>query len=136
MKFTATAEFARNRNLDLLIRSQIIPPLGRAVTQSCELILNEARRIVPVDTGELRDSGRKDVMEESRSVTGIVSFTAKHAAYVEYGTGQRGAASRGKGPYPYSAHWVGMPAQPYLRPAFDGVKKKILSIFRELLKDI
>ena len=131
--FRATAEAAFNRNLDLLIRSVIVPPLGRAVDKACTLVLNEATRLVPVDTGELRNSGTKSVDEEGLQVVGTVAFTAPHAGYVEMGTGIRGASSPGAGPYPYSLGWPGMPAIPFLRPALDSQRVAILDIFKGLL---
>jgi hypothetical protein len=58
-----------------------------------------------------------------------VQATSPHAAYVEFGTGQRGAASAGAGNGPYSETWPGMPAQPYLRPALDTARPAILGAF-------
>jgi HK97 gp10 family phage protein len=86
-----------------------------AITQWAERVLQTAQAIVPVDTGELRDSGRVVVQDKYAAV----EFTSDHAVYVEYGTGRRGAASPGAGPGPYNPNWPGMKAQPYLRPAFE-----------------
>jgi HK97 gp10 family phage protein len=86
-----------------------------AITAWAGRVLETAQSIVPVDTGELRDSGQVVV----NGTHAAVEFTAGHAIYVEYGTGRRGAASPGAGPGPYNPNWPGMRAQPYLRPAFD-----------------
>jgi HK97 gp10 family phage protein len=86
-----------------------------AITAWSERVLETAKSIVPVDTGELRDSGQVVV----NGTYAAVEFTSDHAVYVEYGTGRRGAASPGAGPGPYDPNWPGMRAQPYLRPAFD-----------------
>lgn len=59
-------------------------------------ILEIATPNVPVDTGELRDSGQ--VIRNGDSI--LSGFSADHAEYVEYGTSR-------------------MAAQPYLRPAGD-----------------
>lgn len=57
-------------------------------------ILAESQRLVPVDTGRLRASGRV-----SETATGAeVAYDAPYAAHVENGTGRS-------------------PAQPYLTPA-------------------
>jgi hypothetical protein len=60
-----------------------------------------------------------------------VVFDSPHAAYVEYGTGQRGEASAGAGDGPYDPNWPGMVAQPFLRPATDLSRPAIVEIFRD-----
>lgn len=145
MKFKATSEAALNRNLDLLIRSKIIPPLGRAVDKACSIVLAEAQRLVPVASGELRNSGTKFVKEEGRTVTGTVAFTAEHAGFIEFGTGIRGRGTY-PGPLPQTGvpitgqwiydyrnqNWQGMVSQAYLRPALDASRIQILAEFRKL----
>ncbi len=106
-------------------------PAVRAGVQAFgQLVLQEAQSIVPVDTGELRDSGVVTIEETGKTVRAVVAFTAGHAAYNEFGTGQRGAASAGAGPYPYSPTWHGMPARPYLRPALDIAREAGMDLFR------
>ena len=75
--------------------------------ESSELSLSGAEVVfalsqddVPVDTGELRDSG--EVKQSGDDAT--VTYTADHAMPVEFGTSK-------------------MAAQPYLRPAIDNHKK-------------
>lgn len=85
---------------------------------------------MPVDTGELRDSGSVVVEEQDRRVVAHVVFSAGHAGYVEFGTGLAGSSSAGAGPYSYSPTWPGMAAQPYLRPALDIAREAGLSLFR------
>jgi hypothetical protein len=84
-----------------------------------------------VDTGELQASIGTATNWEGQRVTGSVSASAKHAAYVEFGTGIRGAASPGAGPGPYSPTWPGMIAQPYLRPSIDSSHDAILGAFKD-----
>jgi hypothetical protein len=100
-----------------------------AAQDLAQIVLLEAQRIVPVDTGELRDSGQVTMRQTEASVVGDIEFLAGHAAYVEYGTGIRGAASPGAGPYPYSPTWPGMRAQPYLRPALEIARAEALGMF-------
>lgn len=82
-------------------------------------MLQEAQAIVPVDTGELRDSGAVVMEESDKRVVGHVVFSAGHAGFVEWGTGIRGSESPGAGPWIYSSTWPGMAARPFLRPSLD-----------------
>ena len=65
------------------------------------IILEDSQSLVPVDTGELKDSGGVN------DLNGVmVEYTAPHAMFVEFGTYK-------------------MNAQPYLRPAIDNNKAKL-----------
>lgn len=115
----ATAQYTPRGSIGQFIAAKISPAVLEATNDVGRIVLAEAQAIVPVDTGELRDSGHVEVRETERSAVADVIFDAPHASFVEYGTGIRGAESAGAGPYPYSPTWPGMPAQPYLRPAID-----------------
>jgi HK97 gp10 family phage protein len=105
--------------------------LYAAAERSQDVLLEEARANVPVDTGELRSSiQRLPVVDDGETITADVVATAEHAAYVEYGTGLRGMSSSGAGPFIYDQGWLGMPAQPYMRPALDVARKRIKQEFR------
>lgn len=115
-----------------------------SVDQSTAIVLEEAEAIVPVAGGELRESGRTIPATGDDTITGRIEFTAGHAAFVEFGTG-----IRGMGTYPYPLpqagvpftggwvydykhqNWIGMPAQPYLRPALDTARPAIRAVFRD-----
>ena len=113
------------------IDAKITPGVIAAVEASDAMVLQEAQAIVPVRSGELLASGKVLPVEQKGStVVGGVAFTAHHAAYVEFGTGIRGAAGPGSGPYPYSTTWPGMSPQPYLRPALDTAREAIRGLFR------
>jgi len=56
-----------------------------------------------------------------------------YAGYVEFGTGRRGAASPGAGPFPYRQSWPGMAAQPYCRPALDIGRSQVLTAWQAAL---
>lgn len=58
---------------------------------------------------------------EGEYLTARALVTNPHAAYVEFGTGQRGAAS-GRYPGGYDGDWPGMSAQPYMYPAAQTMK--------------
>lgn len=146
-KLNATA--AMNRNLDLLIRSVVVPPLAQAADEACSLVLIDATQLAPSDSGELKGSGMKSVTEEKGAVVGIVAFTAEHAGFVEYGTGIRGRGTY-PGPLPQTGvpitgrwiydyknqNWIGRPASPFLRPALDQNRDRIKAVFQRLLKMI
>ena len=108
----------------------VVPRLVAAVEDASLSVMFEAQALVPVDTGELQSSiGTGPVELVGSVVRGTVEANAPYAAYVEYGTGQRGEASAGAGPGPYSPSWPGMPAQPYMRPALDTARPAILDAF-------
>ncbi len=127
IRATATSTF--RGDLGRFISGRITPAVVAGVEAFATLVLQEAQSIVPVDTGELRDSGSVVMAETEKSVTGNVVFSAGHAGYVEFGTGIRGSESAGAGPYSYSATWPGMAAQPYLRPALDIARDAGKSLF-------
>lgn len=113
------------------IQERITARVLSATTKGTQRILNTALELVPVDTGELQTSGHLVVTLEGQLVRGSVIFDAGHAAFVEYGTGIRGASSAGAGPWDYNPEWPGMPAQPYLRPALDQNTSAIMGDFRD-----
>lgn len=126
----ATAQYTPRGDGGRFVDARIRPAVREAVGEAADYVLGVAKSMVPVRTGELRDSGASEVRETLKTVTGVIKFTAKHAGYVEYGTGQRGAASAGRGPYPYSMYWPGMPAHPYLRPAVDISRGHVKDLLR------
>lgn len=119
MNLRATATYTGRMDVGRFIAANITPAVLDATQDMGTVVLLEAQAIVPVDTGELKASGRVTVRETPRSAVADVEFTADHAGYVEYGTGIRGSSSAGAGPYPYNPNWPGMIAQPYLRPALE-----------------
>jgi len=69
-----------SREVDLQVRS--------AIQRNTEQMLDEARKNVPIDTGELQRSGDKDT---TNPYIGKVFFggpQAPYAPYVEFGTGE------------------------------------------------
>lgn len=129
MSIIATGRYTPRGDAGQFVKAKIVPGIMDAVRASVAAIAEEARAIVPVDTGELRDSIDSRVDDTGTSVYGSVFATAPHAGYVEFGTGVRGMESPGAGPYPYNPKWPGMPAQPYLRPAQDTCRPQIKSAF-------
>lgn len=98
----------------------IAAAIGRGVLAAAVAVRDEARALCPVDTGALVSSLTVSELSEDMGTAEAAVFTdVGYAGYVEFGTGIRGAASPGAGPYPYNPNWPGMVAQPYLRPALD-----------------
>jgi len=124
------------------LEALILPRVQAAVTTAADAVLEQAQSNAPVQSGELRDSGRREVVWEGQRVDGYVVFDAAHAAFIEFGTGLRGA-----GTYPYALPqsgtpftgswvydyknqgWVGMRAHPYIRPALDSRRDDIRAAF-------
>jgi HK97 gp10 family phage protein len=103
-----------------------------ATSKATQRVLDTALEIVPVDTGELQSSGKLTITLTGQYVKGTVSFDADHAAFVEFGTGIRGAASAGAmSGISYSSTWPGIPSQPYLRPALYQNQQATLGDFRD-----
>ena len=106
--------------------------LFTGVGDAAAIVETAAKQNCPVDTGALRESidtqmyrGVQNAQQGGSLASSLFSVTAEvaphedYAAYVEFGTGRRGAASAGAGPFEYRQDWPGMTAQPFLRPAAD-----------------
>lgn len=123
--------------------------LAPAAERAMELRVEaDAKRRCPVGEypdgsntgGNLRGSIHTATQEADGGVQVTTGTPVEYAAFVEYGTGQRGAAS-GVTPeegYEYGSS-PGMAAQPYLRPAWDGGKKGVVkdlekAVRKELMK--
>lgn len=118
------------------IEELIVPKLIEGAQAGAQVVYQESQLRVPVDTGELKASGGTSVEWTGKRVNGYVEYAAGHAAYVEFGTGIRGASSSGAGPFPYSTSWPGQVAQPYLRTALDISRDRILDAFKDALGTI
>ena len=127
---SATARFIPRGDLGQFIPIKVTDAVRASVESGLKLIQDTARAFCPVDTGALRDSITYEIEELPKSIRGAVGPHTHYAAYVEFGTGLRGEASPGAGEGPYSTEWPGMPAQPYMRPAFDEAGPAIYDLFR------
>lgn len=105
----------------------IVPKLIAGITNGTRATFNISQGLVHVRSGELKSSGSFTVEWIGTKVNGIITYTAAHAAYNEFGTGRRGQASPGAGPYSYRQDWPGMAAIPFLRPALDAGRSEIIS---------
>lgn len=104
-----------------VIGAQIVPEFVAAG----KTMRSVARRLVPVDTGELKDSIGDFVRFERDGLPhAYLEATEPYADFVEYGTGRRGKATVGRGggrikqpPDYIHGPSRGNRAQPFLRPA-------------------
>lgn len=95
--------------------------VAQAVGEATKKVQGDAKDLAPVDLGQLRNSIQGTVQEKDGEIIGIVSTNVEYAAYVEFGTGQRGMASEIESKteidISYKEDWSGMAAQPYMYPA-------------------
>ena len=121
--------------VDALMAKLSAVDLKDALNESCLLVENTAKENCPVDSGQLRNSITSNVSGEK----GEVGTNVEYAPYVEYGTG---VFNPGRlTPWSYqdaSGEWhttTGQKPQPFLVPALDSNRDKILNIFKEKVKE-
>lgn len=97
-----------------------------------------AKRLVKVNTGNLRNSITHRVDEEEPAV--YIGSDVEYAAYVELGTGKYFPGGRPT-PWAYQDakgkwHWTaGNKAQPYLKPAAADHKGELIQCFQKAFED-
>lgn len=116
--------------------------LEKGIIQSTKLVQATAKELCPVAEvagGTLRNSIFATTDTKGGNVIGKVCTTTEYAAYVEFGTGQRGMESPSPPKSPedvsYRADWIGMRAQPYLYPALISNRDNIQRILEKNLMD-
>ncbi len=88
-----------------------LPALKSTMGQAVGLVNGEAKSIVPVDSGNLRNSIHGSVEAEAPTeLVGKVATSVEYAPYVEFGTSRMGA-------------------QPFLWPALRRSQKRIQQLF-------
>ena len=121
--------------VDALMAKLSAVDVQEALNESCLLVENTAKENCPVDSGQLRNSITSNVSGE----TGEVGTNVEYAPYVEYGTGVYNPGRLT--PWSYqdaSGEWhttTGQKPQPFLVPALDSNRDKILNIFKEKVKE-
>jgi hypothetical protein len=112
--FEANPDF--DRQIQNMVEHQLLRPLADAVA-------DDARRMAPVDTGELQDSIRVEVVDWN---TALVVADCDHAAATELGSAPHTitvrrakvlANSETGQVFGKQVRHPGTPAQPFLRPA-------------------
>ncbi len=112
--------------------------IEKALGKACALVERSAKEKAPKDNGELRRS----ITSKVENNEGIVFTPLKYAPYVEFGTGLF-AEEGGRKDVPWcyqddEGEWhstSGMKPHPYMRPALEENREKILSILKESLID-
>lgn len=112
-----------------------------AMQQACNIVESAAKDKAPKDTGALRRSITSKVEATGNSIEGIVFTPLEYAPYVEYGTGIYSDNGNGrKTPWVYmddkgNYHYTrGQHPQPFLRPALQENKDKIINMIKGALK--
>lgn len=125
------------KELQNLLKNVGTAPIERTIKKITVEVQGQAKGLVPVDTGTLRNSIRMNY--DSNKKEGKVYTNNEYATYVEFGTG-----IRGNGSYPdsnknltYNQNWKGQVAQPYMYPALQFGKSKAQEILKqEIEKEI
>lgn len=112
--------------------------IKRGVTKTTYSCARTAKKLAPVgETGALRANIHSKVKEQNDNIEGMVEPTMEYSPYPEFGTGQRGMASKIERPegIHYSADYKGQDAQPYMYPAFVETRDKLIpNVYKELDK--
>ena len=116
--------------------------LSGAVDKACLLVEGEARRKAPRRTGNLRRSIDSKVENNGDEIIGTIFTPLEYAPYVEYGTGLF-AESGGRKDVPWAyvdektgkLIWTsGQHPKPFMRPALNENRERIIGLIREGLK--
>lgn len=112
----------------------------RNVQRACALVERAAKENAPKGTGELRRSitSKVDVSSDGK-ISGLVFSPLEYAPYVEYGTGLFAEGGNGRKDVPWhyqddEGEWhttCGMRPMPYLRPALEDNRTRIIEILKE-----
>lgn len=101
------------------------------------VIEGDAKRRAPVDTGRLRSSIGRVVL--NNGLTNVVRTRVKYAPFVEFGTGT--GVSVPKGAEDYAMQFKGKGkmkinnrAQPFLFPAYEAERPKLIENLKRILK--
>ncbi len=127
------------RRLNRLRSLELAHTITEALTRGAILVEGRAKRRCPVKTGRLRASiTHSPPQNTARGVMVRVGTDVEYAAFVEFGTGRRGAGSTlttsaqqeaSRIGYRHGTR-VGMKAQPFLFPAFEESTDEVLSDIR------
>jgi len=112
------------------------------VTQGGSIIQGAQASRAPRDTGNLVNSIQTESFIEDGRAVSETGATAKHAVYVEYGTGVYAKDGQGrKTPWTYqdelTGEWIrthGMEAQPFAEPGFQAAKPRIDDLAEKVLR--
>lgn len=112
--------------------------LESVLTKCCLLVERTAKQKALKDTGELRRSITSEVRNNGTALEGVIYTPLEYAPYVEYGTGLF-AENGGRQDVPWNykddeGNWhstSGMKPQPFMRPAFNENRERIIEMIKE-----
>lgn len=137
LSVTMTGLETIGREIDDLLDSAA---LELAVGKACAVVERDAKQKAPKDTGALARSITSEVEVRNGEVIGTVFTPLEYAPYIEYGTGLF-AESGGRKDVPWcyqddKGEWhstSGQKPQPFMRPALNENRTRILNIIEEAL---
>jgi len=111
----------------------------KGLERGAKKIQRNAKLLTPVDTGNLRNSIKTNSKTTVEGAEAQIFTNCEYGAYVEFGTGQRGASSHIEKPeganISYNYRKMGQKAQPYLSPAYLHAKNTG-EVEQEVIKSI
>lgn len=127
------------KNLQNFINRQLPDILEKRMEQACIYCEGEAKKNAPVDDGTLRASVSYEVKTSTNEVHGYIGTNVEYAPYVEFGTGIYAESGLGRQEVPWTykgadGKWhttKGQKSQPFLRPAVEDNKDKIIKFFED-----
>ena len=116
--------------------------IEKAMGKACAVVEAAAKQNAPKDTGALRNSITSKVENRNGHVEGTIFTPLEYAPYIEYGTGLF-AESGGRKDVPWNyqddkGEWhstSGQKPQPFMRPAIEDNRNKIIEILGEGIKN-
>ena len=116
--------------------------IEKAMGKACAVVEAAAQQNAPKDTGALRNSITSKVENRNGHIEGVIFTPLEYAPYVEYGTGLF-AESGGRKDVPWNyqddkGEWhstSGQKPQPFMRPAIEDNRNKIIEILGEGIKN-
>jgi HK97 gp10 family phage protein len=126
---------------DILGKVEELGDTGKYTTvlgKACAVVERDAKINAPKDTGALRRSITSTVEVENGDIVGTVFTPLEYAPYVEYGTGLF-AEDGGRTDVPWhyqddKGNWhttSGQQPQPFMRPALNDNREKIVRLIKE-----
>ena len=115
--------------------------LEAAMGKCCALVERSAKQKAPKDTGALRNSIQSEVRNDNANVEGVIFTPLLYAPYVEFGTGLFAEEGGRKDAWAYQddeGKWhktKGQKPQPYMRPALNENRSKIIEILGGSIND-
>ena len=116
--------------------------IKQSMGKACAVVEAAAKQNAPKDTGALRNSITSKVEYRDGHIEGVVFTPLEYAPYIEYGTGLF-AESGGRKDVPWNyqddkGEWhstSGIKPHPFMRPAVEDNRNKIIEVLGEGIKN-